>query len=190
MAKRESRRERARGSGVSWTSALLALVAFCVVGFALGVGFGFFVQDPELIVRHGRGESEEIAWAIDAVPESQGIDAPRATAEKLVSEAPRRSPSAPAVEKRKTPEVATSQPGFLVQVGAFASQSSAQDKVEGLKRKGFDAWVSASRGSGTKNWRVRLGPLQDRAKAQALARRLEDAGQSTWVLANDGETGS
>ena len=43
---------------------------------------------------------------------------------------------------------------------------------------------------GKKSWRVRVGPVAKRAEAQKISRALEGAGFSTWVLADDGASGS
>jgi len=72
--------------------------------------------------------------------------------------------------------------GFAVQVGSFASRASADRLATDLGRRRFDAFVSPVRSSGRQLFRVRVGPVADRAAAQALAARLKAAGHQGSVV--------
>jgi DedD protein len=69
---------------------------------------------------------------------------------------------------------------WVVQLGSFQSRDNAERLVTGLRTKGYSAFVSEFRGSGRVLFRVRVGPEQDRARADAIAARL----------ARDGHRGS
>ena len=66
--------------------------------------------------------------------------------------------------------------GWVVQLGSFASKDNAESLAKGLRAKGYRAFVSEFRGSGRILYRVRVGPEQDRARAEAIAARLASEG--------------
>ena len=181
MASRKGdRRSGARG----WFSALAWVFALCVVGFAVGIGMGLFVENPELVVRHARGVTDEIPWSKDAVPVAQGVEGTTSIGEKLISE----------TNVRRTGSTGDgsgpASGGFLVQVGAFQSADAAEQQVASLREWGFRARVFPATDGPRKSWRVRLGPYPSRERAQKTARQIQSRGVSTWVLANDGDPGS
>ena len=71
--------------------------------------------------------------------------------------------------------------GWVVQLGSFASQENAERLATGLRAKGFRAFVSEFRGSARVLYRVRVGPEQDRARADAIAARLAHEGHRGTV---------
>ena len=92
------------------------------------------------------------------------------------------SPPAPAV---KVPAAIGDKPvaaparGWTVQVGSFAKRENAQHYVQELGRKGYGAQVL---GGGTL-FRVRVGPVADRAAAAALQSRLAAEGYKGAIAA-------
>lgn len=72
--------------------------------------------------------------------------------------------------------------GFAVQVGSFSARGSADRLAGELRRRSFQAFVSQVRSGGKTMFRVRVGPVEDRAAAQALAARLKSAGQTGTVV--------
>lgn len=69
---------------------------------------------------------------------------------------------------------------WVVQLGSFASRENAEKLAVTLRAKGYRAFVSEFHGSSRTLYRVRVGPEQDRARAEAIAARL----------ARDGHKGS
>lgn len=69
-----------------------------------------------------------------------------------------------------------------MQVGSFSARSSADRLAADLRRRSFQAFVSQVRSGGKPMFRVRVGPVADRAAAQALAAKLKSAGQSGTVV--------
>jgi len=63
-------------------------------------------------------------------------------------------------------------PGHAVQVGAYKDQESASNVTQGLKKKGFPAFVSAPAAGSGGLYTVRVGPYRDRADADVVADRL------------------
>ena len=72
---------------------------------------------------------------------------------------------------------------FAVQVGAFSENENAERLAENLRKKGFDAYVSAGAKVTQPRWRVRVGPFPDRNEAERAAGRLKkNENLPTWVL--------
>jgi cell division septation protein DedD len=63
-----------------------------------------------------------------------------------------------------------------VQLGSFSQQANAQQLAQTLTQSGFPAQVSSTSSQGKQLYRVRAGPVADRAAAQALQARLTRAG--------------
>jgi cell division protein FtsN len=74
----------------------------------------------------------------------------------------------PSLPKALTPQSA----GHAVQVGAFKDRASADSVMNGLKSKGFPAYVNAPAAQSGGLFTVRVGPYRDRADADVVAARL------------------
>lgn len=72
---------------------------------------------------------------------------------------------------------------YVVQVGSFASRTTADALAATLRRQGFAATVSRVQAGGRTLHRVRVGPASARAEADALRARLRTAGHSGSVVA-------
>jgi len=87
----------------------------------------------------------------------------------------------PAVRADAAPKPAA--PGsWAVQVGSFTSTENARKLAAELEARGFPAFVSRHDDGGNRLSRVRVGPAADRADAEALAARLQKAGQSAQIV--------
>lgn len=71
---------------------------------------------------------------------------------------------------------------WAVQVGSFASQDNAERLRDTLRTKGYRAFVTRLNEENRTLYRVRVGPEQDRERAELLARRLTKEGQSTAIV--------
>jgi DedD protein len=98
---------------------------------------------------------------------------------------PAPTPTAPAVAPRAAQPVAAMGPAgiYVVQVGSFASRTTADALAATLRRQGFTATVSVVQAGGRTLHRVRVGPAGERADADALRARLRTAGHSGSVVA-------
>jgi DedD protein len=60
-----------------------------------------------------------------------------------------------------------------VQVGAFGSAATARKLADDLKGEGYSAYVAPLAKAGKTLYRVRVGPVADRAAADKLAAQLK-----------------
>jgi DedD protein len=72
--------------------------------------------------------------------------------------------------------------GWVVQLGVFSIQANAERLAQELKSQGFHAVVSENSGGGRPLWRVRSGPVAERAAAEQLNARLRAAGHAGSVV--------
>jgi DedD protein len=71
---------------------------------------------------------------------------------------------------------------WMVQLGVFAKHANAERLAQELKEKGFHALVSEVRVGGRTLWRVRAGPVAERAAAEQLSAKLRMAGHAGSVV--------
>ena len=71
---------------------------------------------------------------------------------------------------------------WAVQVGSFTSENNARRLVEHLKGAKYPAFVVRNVVNGRVMFRVRVGPEPDRARAEALAERLQADRQQTQLV--------
>ncbi|HVT31018.1 MAG TPA: SPOR domain-containing protein [Rhodanobacteraceae bacterium] len=90
------------------------------------------------------------------------------------------APTKPAAPAKAEPESkAAPEPGraadgsFYVQLGVYAETKNADDLVAALKQGGFSAFAEASEYQGKSVRRVRVGPYEDRAAAEAARLRIK-----------------
>ena len=97
---------------------------------------------------------------------------PPAPAPRSVAKPPAEKPPAP------PPPTPKAVPGtaWAVQLGAFSNKSKAEQLVAELRKRRFSAFILEYRASGQVLYRVRVGPEQDRARAEATAARLAKEG--------------
>lgn len=85
----------------------------------------------------------------------------------------------PAPAKTETPKVADNAPGraangrFYVHLGVYTVAKNADDLVASLKQGGMPAFTEASEAQGKAASRVRVGPYEDRAAAEAVRLRIK-----------------
>lgn len=112
-------------------------------------------------------EREAAAPQPEAGPETEPLPAPsRAPVAASVK------PPAPA------PKLAS---GFAVQIGTFGQKENADRLVAKLRGQDFPVYLSPTPGA-KKLYRVRVGPVADRAEAQHLAARLAAADISGTIV--------
>jgi len=72
--------------------------------------------------------------------------------------------------------------GWAVQVGSFARQENAERLAERLRDKKYRAFVMRNVIDGRVRFRVRVGPVKERADADLLATALTEDRQPAKVL--------
>ena len=77
----------------------------------------------------------------------------------------------------------TSSGGWAVQVGSFSKRETARQLAEQLRAHGHESFVMPVQAKGSTLYRVRVGPMKDRASAEAKARQLKASGASTSAAA-------
>ena len=135
-----------------------------------------------------------------AIPEEQILVPEPARSDAAPAEQPRRDslpPQSP-TPKPKPASVATEPPAnttsasasapvpvsapaaptsaWAVQLGAFSNQAKAEQLVAELRNRRYAAFVLEYRAGGQVLYRVRVGPEQDRARAEEIAARLAKDG--------------
>ncbi len=109
------------------------------------------------------------------VAKAPNTPAPAATA------APKSEPVKPAAAKseppKEPPKPAADAPGFSVQLAAFSDDKGANSLANKLKKAGYAAYTEPmTTSSGTKLWRVRVGPFATRDAAAAARDKLKGDG--------------
>lgn len=196
---------RATASGRSWLGVGVRLAVLATAGFAVGVVAGILWEEPGLVVAYLRGNTTEVAWQkgapLDQVPGGPVVSPPPealppgAVAQSSPAPPPVQAAPKPATAPEPPPVAAAPPPPppapaagrMAVQVGAFGESSSAQRLAKRLRARGYPVYVAPGALSGEARWRVRVGPLPDRAEAERVAARLKrEEKLPTWVLDEDG----
>ena len=162
MAQRAKGKKRFWGLNGIVTSFVLMLLV--VGGFAVGLVVGFVMEEPTLVAGHIVGQTTAIDWG----PEGQGA--------RSASLAP--VGAGPSASARRIP------PGgfnFSIQVGAFGDPELAASLADHLRSTGYPVQILEPLDDD--RWRVRVGPLEERSRAESLAYRLKRENRlPTWIL--------
>ena len=84
------------------------------------------------------------------------------------------APTAPAPTPAPVENAQSS--AWAVQLGAFSNRAKAEQLVEQLRKRQYPAFLLEYRAGGQVLYRVRVGPEQDRSRAQEIAARLAKDG--------------
>jgi DedD protein len=88
---------------------------------------------------------------------------------------------APQAESRNITGAATE--GWTVQVGSFGVRATSDRLAAELKKAGFPAFVVAFQSGAQTMYRVRLGPVRDRAAAEVLLRKVKPQHPNATLVA-------
>ncbi len=115
--------------------------------------------------------------AISAAPDRESREvAPAAAAPKPVAPAPAATRPSDRAAEAPPPAAVSQSPAWAVQLGAFSSREKAERLVANLRKRRYSAFLLEYRASGQVLYRVRVGPEQDRARAEEIAARLAKDG--------------
>lgn len=198
MGSESTARRRSSESRLVFT--FLGVIVWISTGFLVGLVAGVVSEEPELVVGHVTGQTTEIDWgeltrpedldSIAGTPMSPDVAAAPAderpelaliAAPERVSKKRKPSPMVGGLPMAGVSTQAAKGPRYSIQVGAFAKRDAAQEVAETLRGKGYAVQVLTAQDDG--RWRVRVGPVTARDRAEGLARRLKtDEGLPTWVL--------
>ena len=179
---------------------MLALSLLAIPGFALGLAAGIAWEEPGLLFGYLVGRGEDVVIRELGEP-PRVARTPESPVSKVMPDVA--APAPPAPHAREATRLRTEAPSpltakaspltakaspltaerFAVQVGAFSENENAERLAENLRKKGFDAYVSAGAKVTQPRWRVRVGPFPDRKEAERAAGRLKKNEKlPTWVL--------
>ncbi len=106
-------------------------------------------------------------------PEAKKPDARPVVDEPAESASARVEPQSDPPSQQTAPEPAVSSTGmWAVQLGSFSSKDNAEKMAADLRKQGYGAFLSQLQTSAGPMHRVRIGPQEDRAGAEAMAARL------------------
>lgn len=112
--------------------------------------------------------------------------APTATLEATPAKAPAAAASKPAAETKQATASAAAPAGdpnlYFVQVGAYTKAEDAEAQRAKLAMQGFTAKVFEREQSGRPVFRVRMGPIDTRAEAEDLQKKVEAVGVETNLV--------
>ena len=146
--------------------------------------------DVEADVRQEEA-SEAVAARTDPPSVQANAESPAATVAREPVAPPVRAETAPArpaptqaaAPLASTPAAPRSR-AWAVQIGSFSKESTAQSMVQSLRTDGVDAFVMPVKSASGTLYRVRVGPMQERAAADTVARRLKPQFASATVVAH------
>jgi DedD protein len=93
------------------------------------------------------------------------------------------APDEPPMEERAAaPAKSSTVRDWMVQLGVFRNHANAERLAQQLKGQGFQVLISESGSGGHPFWRVRAGPVAERALAEQLNARLRTAGHTGSVV--------
>ncbi|HEY2780037.1 MAG TPA: SPOR domain-containing protein [Steroidobacteraceae bacterium] len=121
--------------------------------------------------------------AVGAVSPSGAAASPAPPSTQAASSAaPRKQPARPAaVETASSSPISTAR-GWSVQLGSFASRVNADNLTRQLKGQGFSVFVAPGGSGSNLRYRVRVGPLADRASAERMAVKLKTLGHISSLV--------
>ncbi|NJD31004.1 MAG: hypothetical protein FIB04_03885 [Gammaproteobacteria bacterium] len=150
---------------------------------------------PEPTVAHadggsaGQAASERGPAASVQAPESKPAPEASAPPPKTVESPPApvaKAPAPAAAGATASPAAAIpARGGWAVQVGAFGTAEAANKLVKSLQAAGYKAYVSPVSRAGKALYRVRVGPVAERAAAAGMVDGLKAKGLPATVVAND-----
>ena len=127
-------------------------------------------------------ESKEAVPLQATQPAAKVAESPRAPAQSSPS-APQEAPRAVASESRVPTSPAMS-PGWAVQLGSFSSRASADRLAGQYRADGYDVFVMPVEARKSTLYRVRIGPMRDRAGADEVLRRVRTKVAGAAVVAH------
>lgn len=126
-----------------------------------------------------------------AAPKPVQKPAPAQTAQKPAQKpeqqpaqaaAPKATSSASAANNAAKPPAADANSGYFLQVGAYKTETDAEQQRARLGFQGFESKVSKRDVSGVTYYRVRVGPFSKFEDMNSARQRLSDAGVDTAVI--------
>jgi len=126
------------------------------------------------------GEDDLARFA--AQKQAQQAAAQKQQQQQLAANTPKPTSSATAAAAAKPPTANDANTGYFLQVGAYKTESDAEQQRARLGFQGFESKVSKRDVSGVTYFRVRVGPFSKFEEMNSARQRLSDAGVDTAVI--------
>ncbi|HEM7895099.1 MULTISPECIES: SPOR domain-containing protein [Burkholderia] len=126
------------------------------------------------------GEDDLARFA--AQKQAQQAAAQKQQQQQLAANTPKPTSSATAAAAAKPPTANDANTGYFLQVGAYKTESDAEQQRARLGFQGFESKVSKRDVSGVTYFRVRVGPFSKFEDMNSARQRLSDAGVDTAVI--------
>lgn len=138
---------------------------------------------PAPSVKFVEPDAEEEDVAIHAVPAAKPV---KPAPEVPVAEAPVKAVKPAVIEPAAKPAAAESAVTRLyLNAGSFSQLSNAQSLQDTLKKQGFAASIKEVATEKGKIYKVRVGPMLDKAKAQAVKSKLSQINVNSFVTGDE-----
>ncbi|HEX5362875.1 MAG TPA: SPOR domain-containing protein [Gallionella sp.] len=124
------------------------------------------VVEPVPVAQEARVEAAKVQPVVEKAPEPKVTVGKSAAAQSATASA-------------KSADKPASKAGYVAQVGAFSSAATAKQEVDKLKKWGFSKAYTEKIGDKT---RVRVGPYEDRDKADKARQLIEKHGMHPVVV--------
>ncbi len=122
------------------------------------------VPEPEMPANDGAGAGETDTGATGSAETQPSASA---TAADQTPSSPE-----PAADGAPAESAAPQEGGWAVQVGGFSERANAVAVRDRLRSKGYDVYVAEAEADGNAIFRVRVGPVASRERADSLAKEL------------------
>jgi DedD protein len=134
---------------------------------------------PDAAPAAALGQAEQTAPSLPpAAPQATAPPQPDATPKQTATPQPTATPpDAGAISST------TAQHGWQAQLGSFAARANAERLEQQVRAEGFSPSISAVGAGPSARYRVRLGPVADRAAVDRLVAKLKQAGHPATVVA-------
>ncbi|CAM2183044.1 Cell division protein [Burkholderia latens] len=126
------------------------------------------------------GEDDLARFA--AQKQAQQAAAQKQQQQQLANNTPKPTSSAAPAAAAKPPTANDANTGYFLQVGAYKTESDAEQQRARLGFQGFESKVSKRDVSGVTYFRVRVGPFSKFEDMNSARQRLSDAGVDTAVI--------
>jgi len=111
-------------------------------------------------------ESEQLSLPEERVTPLRRDDPPASPAGTGSGKVPVQSPQSKARAEAVKPRVGLT--AWIIQVGSFSKKENAENLVNTLRQKDFSAFMEQAEIGGKQVFRVRVGPVVDRGKAEEM----------------------
>ncbi len=182
----EGSRAQKRASSPNWLASLVGAVFLISAGFALGLVFGVVREEPELVMGHLAGQSEEVLWS-----DQEAGELPDVAARGPMLDAPEDEGAGQFVDSEAAGEAVDempilsaediASPAYAAPAAPVAPAASAEPVA-----KPAPAAPTARTTASRSGYSVQVGAFAQNAAAEQVAGDLRDKGFPVYVTPSAG----